>query len=164
MNDDAIGIDKLDVLRLTMTPPLVQNKSGGCKLALKGVGLQFQFGAFKAVAIARNAHLSLGFERVLGLIELNAVGLNGQAGSAQTRIAFNHHVQIGSARDALALQKHRGLVAFLVGNSFLQHRADAQDRSHVSCRARARLGLRAGLTGQKAANGPTDRAKAHGRT
>ena len=102
--------------------------------------------------------MALGFDGILRLVVFNAVGLQGQTRAAQASLAFDHHIHVRSAADALPFQKHWRFAALFVRHPFLQHWAGAQ---HGCSIGGLRSSLRQGTGRQQAACHPQPETPPH---
>ena len=110
--------------------------------ALESLDLEFELGAFKDVAGAVDAHLAAGLGQVVGLVVVDALGLDHHVGAAQHGVSFDLHVQLGASADAVAPHEGRQLGAF--GRRQLLRQAHTASQRHRRRRIGGRrlLGLR----------------------
>ena len=107
----GVGIHKIGAAGLAMGIALQKLVTRLDEKTLKGLHLEFQQWTFKHIAAAVDAHIAAGLGAVSGAVVLQPVRLDDSAGFTQFGLTFDHRLQIGTARNALAHQKRRCFVA-----------------------------------------------------
>ena len=86
--------------------------------AFKALDLELQQAALVQVAGAVDAHMAAGPGQVIRLVIFQAVGVDHGVGLAHDGIPLHQGIQVGPARDAVALQEHRGFAPLLRAQGF----------------------------------------------
>ena len=97
MRRQVLVVNEIDALGLAVATRGQKLVTRLGERAFKAIELEFERGAFKAVAGVVDAHMAGAFELVVGLVVLDAVSAHRGRAASQFSIALDHRFQVRPA-------------------------------------------------------------------